>query len=144
MKKLLLIVFECVSAFAFGIGKADAISGSFGLPTRLVDSRPLPSTGPEALKDFTLEWWTCSGAAPNFTPTAKVGEALLPASPQTFATPIVPPGLYCLRISPRNNANEIGPWSGWASKLVLNSPIDGTTIIITVNAGGTVNVNVGQ
>lgn len=139
--KNLLFVFACISAFACGLSKADGIGVSWTLPTRLVDGRSIPTSGPEALKDFYLEWWTCSGTAPNYTIGAKVGEAFIPANPLIYTTAPLPPNLYCLRISARQNSDTVGPPTNWASKIVLGSAIDGTTIIITVNAGGNVTIN---
>lgn len=141
MKRIALIITACICAFSFGVAQADSIGLGWTLPTRLTDGRSIPTSGPEALKDFYLEWWTCSGTAPNYTIGAKVGEAFIPANPLSYSTAALPPNLYCLRISARQNSDTVGPPSNWASKIVLGSAIDGTTIIITVNAGGNVTIN---
>lgn len=146
MKHIALILTACLIAGFTGYAHADPIGVGWTLPSRLTDGRSVPTSGPEALKDFYLEWWTCSGAAPNYTIGAKVGESFIPANPQSYSTPALPPNLYCLRISARQNNDVVGPPTLWASKLVVSSPIDGTTIIINItnNAGGTVSINLPQ
>ena len=93
---------------------------SCSAPTKLVDGRDIPATGPESLSGYLFEYGTCNGTPPNYSFGTKQGERSSPICETVFAAQ--PPGTYCYVVSAVQVNGDKSSRSNAASKVVPPSP----------------------